>query len=461
MSGRTLLLVLLSLLLAPPPQVDAGLEDSKIALHLSAHNAKSGTQCDAWATPCSRFATAGYTGVPYDMYMVVANGDPQAGISGLSCGIDYYWQPIHVYSWSFCGALEFPSSDWPGNTSGIRLTWNTVEDCQNQTVPGYQGEGVHAVAGAFYVYAYDTNRETGYAEFSITRHPHLVRTDSGNEELAVTSCTGLVADIPESAVGSVRFSEAGDRWGINPCPGAVQVPPPEDGSGPPPPPPPPPGPSPAPNSLQDAAIMLHVTDEVDPRDVCAYAPRYVTDIVTRAEASSEGRPYYVYVLGTPEVVPKDGGGLKNRGLWGFRLGIDYGNSGNRNALNVISWNACNNVQSPQQSWPEAESGNTLILNTCGLSQVTVAGYFYVSVYAPTVMRLAPYPNVGEVQYADCDGGQQNFKNLNSVKVGWVSMGGGAIGTDSDGCNPAVEPCLDATAVQPATWGSLKAKYSTN
>jgi len=208
--------------------------------------------------------------------------------------------------------------------------------------------------------------------------------------------------------------------------------------------------------------MLHVADNVDPRDVCAYAPRYVTDIVTRAEASSEGLPYYVYILGTPEVVPKKEGGLKNRGLIGFRLGIRYDNpSPNHRAINVISWNACNNVQSPQQSWPESSSGNTLVLDTCGSGQVVVGGYFYVAVYAPTIMRLAAFPQVGEVQYADCDGGEQNYKKLNQVKVGWVSMGGGAIGTDSDGCNSAVEDCLDATAVQPATWGSLKAKYTVN
>jgi hypothetical protein len=44
-------------------------------------------------------------------------------------------------------------------------------------------------------------------------------------------------------------------------------------------------------------------------------------------------------------------------------------------------------------------------------------------------------------------------------AGWVSLGGAALGLDSDGCNPALEPCVrSVVATEPITWGALKTKY---
>jgi len=122
------------------------------------------------------------------VYLVVAQLG-SVGILAASCGIDYDGGPgtgldPRFVSWTGCtdGAeytSEGPNGDWPNPGAGIRVTWLT---CQNQDIPP---NGVHAVLGCFYLYAYSG------ALLEVTPNNNL---DSG-PEAAVTSCFGGTTDL--------------------------------------------------------------------------------------------------------------------------------------------------------------------------------------------------------------------------------------------------------------------------
>ena len=66
----------------------AGSQDGAvIALHLQAHPLKGGDPCVMDALCCSDFVTEGDLFTSYDVYLVVAKGNPQPGVAALSCGI--------------------------------------------------------------------------------------------------------------------------------------------------------------------------------------------------------------------------------------------------------------------------------------------------------------------------------------------------------------------------------------
>jgi hypothetical protein len=76
------------------------------------------------------------------------------------------------------------------------------------------------------------------------------------------------------------------------------------------------------------------------------------------------------------------------------------------------------------------------------------------------MAVVPHPASGLLKTANCTAMELlPDQTLGLDEVGWISMGRGAIGADTDGCNPATEPCLAATVpVRPATWGQIKTMY---
>jgi len=203
----------------PPPPPQPG---PKVALHVQAHTTKGTLICrraqdggaEPTTIPCSQYTTRAPTGIGRDIYLVAAGVD-SLGLSGLSCGIAYDGTPGSgvdvVGSWYFCASgLQFPSDDWPGDGSGNRMTWLIPEDCQRTVI---SPDGVHAVAGAFYVYAY------GSDVFRVTEN----RTLQTPPELVYTDCHGATRDIPVTAVGSVRFSPGGTADGYNPCAGGTTV----------------------------------------------------------------------------------------------------------------------------------------------------------------------------------------------------------------------------------------------
>lgn len=164
--------------------------------------------------PCSSYDTSALVGEGTLIYLV-AHTTVETGVRGLSCGIDYSGSfsgiPSDYVSFDYCGdGLVFPSPDWPGPGSGTRITWST---CQDTDVGG---EGVNAIAGAFYVYAY------GMDTFKVIEN----NTYTAGPELLVADCNASVISLdPNTDVASVAFTSDGSVAGATPCGnGPVQPP---------------------------------------------------------------------------------------------------------------------------------------------------------------------------------------------------------------------------------------------
>ena len=197
-------------------------DDAVIALHAQLHPQKGGDPCVMDAVCCSDFVTQWPLFSSADVYLVVAKGNPNPGVAALSCGILYNngemgastkldQVGVDLYSWTLCtSGLEFTNSptgdtadEWPASGGGNRITWNAQTDCQ---VTECGGDGVHALAGSFYVYAYSDD------VFQVIENRNL---EGGVYEFQVGDCTNAVSDIPwPQAAGAVGF---GAGAGYNPC----------------------------------------------------------------------------------------------------------------------------------------------------------------------------------------------------------------------------------------------------
>jgi hypothetical protein len=184
----------------------AGSQDlAVVALHMDPHPLKGNLACDWGGMPCSDFLTEWPVGVSADIFLVVARGAVDPGVAALSCGIEY-GANLGMYGFTFCASgLQFPNDggngDWPASLGGNRMTWNAVTDCQ-RTV--YGGDGVHALAGSFYVYAY------GPDLFQITENRNL----QSGPEFQVGDCSNSISNLPLTAAGAAGF---GGTLGYNPC----------------------------------------------------------------------------------------------------------------------------------------------------------------------------------------------------------------------------------------------------
>lgn len=188
-----------------------------LALHVQAPPSKAALTCTSAAPtlPCSRYLTRAESGTGRYVYLVVAHGDPVSGVGGVSCGIDYdqdLGAGVDLISWILCAdGLEFPNSGgngpWPAAGGGNRITWLT---CQHDEIPP---DGVHAVVGAFYVYAY------GEGDLSVTPNNNLL----SGPELAIVNCFSALQLVPSADVGRVAFSPGALRAGKNPCVDAVEA----------------------------------------------------------------------------------------------------------------------------------------------------------------------------------------------------------------------------------------------
>ncbi len=215
----------LSALAAVAAPARAGTQpNARIALHVKAHTAKSASLCTTWSPnaeglPCSRYVSAGDLRTPYDVYLVVVRGASFSGIAGLSCGIEYDDVPgsgLDLCGWTLCADLEFANAgsrgEWPHAGGGTRIVWVRDTNCQ-RTVIGT--DGVHAVAGVFYAYAYSADA------LAVTPNNNL---DSG-PELAVADCAAATDLLGLWSGGKVTFSAGAVVPGINPCesPGSCQL----------------------------------------------------------------------------------------------------------------------------------------------------------------------------------------------------------------------------------------------
>ncbi len=161
-------LEILALLVAGAARPAAAIQGGAcLSLHAKTHTTKSSTICSTWSPnaqgiPCSQYTTKAEVGRPYDVYLVVGHGDPARGIGCVKCILSHS-QDVGVYSWDLCADHEMlgdsGGGEWPDAGGTNTITWTLPGDCQRQTVGD---EGVHAVVGAFYVYAYSEGTMSVY-----------------------------------------------------------------------------------------------------------------------------------------------------------------------------------------------------------------------------------------------------------------------------------------------------------
>jgi len=207
----TLLPVLLCLgSLSPPALGSPANENAKIALHLQdVPTGKAPNICDrAERPPCNsgeqNLRVNGQLHTTYNVYALVLDGDAQAGISGADFGVSYS-SSILLNSWTLCADLSSPQETWPQSDSGIIVTWNALGNCQDTPAVGDSTNGVTAVLGSFYVYA--------YSEGVLSISP---RTTIASQEFAVSDCSPQKTTLPfPSSAGSVAFGNS--ATGYDPC----------------------------------------------------------------------------------------------------------------------------------------------------------------------------------------------------------------------------------------------------
>jgi hypothetical protein len=215
------LMVAFVALLAASPSADAGTQDcAVISLHAQYHTTKAATLCTTWkpTTSCDLFRITWPVGTNADVYMVIAQAyDVGAGVAGATCGIDYAAAEhvgVDEFGWTLCADQEFPSAgvngDWPAAGSGNHIVWFADTNCQRTviTAPGPTGSSIHAIAGAFYLYAYSPD------EFRVTPNPNLEP-----PELSVLDCNGSTSHLSMDgygyAGGEILFGSEG--YPYNPC----------------------------------------------------------------------------------------------------------------------------------------------------------------------------------------------------------------------------------------------------
>lgn len=196
----------------------AGTEEAPvIAFHLTdlvtkgicTDNSPGNTTCDTYIVDAplneSRLLYLVVARAAYDTTSTVAS------IAGLDCGIEYNGESgvgIDVFQWTLCADLEFvnagPRGEWPEAGGGTRLTWDPGVNCQEEPLAS---QGIHAVAGAFYVFAYDED------QFKVTPNRNIPFPG-----LTVANCqsaaTGLDTTAAAGCAGIVGFGGAASH---NPC----------------------------------------------------------------------------------------------------------------------------------------------------------------------------------------------------------------------------------------------------
>ncbi len=200
------LMALLAALLSAAPALAGTQDQARVALHLKEHTTKTSTACTTWSPagegrPCGQFVTRAYLGGGYDVYLVVAHGDSTAGVAAVECRVEYNGtdqQGVDVFGWTLCADLQSSDAAWPDAGTSNRITWSSISACQ-RTVIG--GEGVHAVAGAFYVFAYS---------------PDVLSVVPPSTGFAVKDCRGT-SSLIEQGVPKIAFSSSATVDGHNPC----------------------------------------------------------------------------------------------------------------------------------------------------------------------------------------------------------------------------------------------------
>jgi hypothetical protein len=181
-------------------RASAGLSNEPVVpLHVTAAVSK-GDLCDLLdPVPCSDFVVNRPSPSGYYTFLVATKVDSTVGISGLSCGIS---MPVFIAaSWHLCADNEFRFGPWPLDGGGNRIEWS-ADNCQRREYEQFEEDGVRAVPGYFYVYAY------GNSSLGIT--PNYA---AGDSQLVVADCNDddMIVEIGGGVIGF------GTTPGFNPC----------------------------------------------------------------------------------------------------------------------------------------------------------------------------------------------------------------------------------------------------
>ena len=170
--------------------------------------------------PCSEYTTHAPLG-PSTVYIVIGRAGSE-GISAASFGIDYDGRsgqgidPQYV-SFIYCiTGLHFPNSgefgEFPAPKGGVRLTWLAPDQCPKEEIGS---EGVHAVVGALYVYAYSPDVLRLTINDNLASGPELSIYDC-SAQFNLTDLLNLDPPVPvTSLLGRIQFGEG--SGGFNPC----------------------------------------------------------------------------------------------------------------------------------------------------------------------------------------------------------------------------------------------------
>lgn len=200
-------------------------------------------------------------------------------------------------------------------------------------------------------------------------------------------------------------------------------------------------------------ILLHVK-AVTSKNQCT--PTGVTTCSQAVITGALNQFYHVQVL----VAESDSINNADSGIAGVQFGLDYMGgfdpSGNAAlALDIFGWSLCATLEfqtpSPAPIWPGPGSGNLITwdaVTICQRGAVATAGYFYLTAYSASTLKIIPRPVDGAAKVADC--GSLEIP-LNPGDLGFAAF---SAGQSVAGCNPCVQRC-DMVAVQGSTWSKIK------
>ena len=165
--------------------------NAKIALHVRPQGAQNCLTPSALGVAYSDIVTSAPVGVPTQVYVLVAGVDQAVGISGVTFDVDF--DPAKMFTeWHACGAWM----SLPELNLGHQIVWRQDTQCQT-TVLG--SDGAHAIAGMYYVYAY---------EASIMQ---VVAPPKG--PATVMDCNGRLNEV-ETCLGAVGFGLDGSSQSL-------------------------------------------------------------------------------------------------------------------------------------------------------------------------------------------------------------------------------------------------------
>jgi hypothetical protein len=200
------------------------------------------------------------------------------------------------------------------------------------------------------------------------------------------------------------------------------------------------------------AVLLHVGKVTGRGLECESVPKSPSEVLTKGTVDASGTArYYVYLLASPSTI--DG----NSGLTGLQIGLNFAaETGSVNdSFSLFGWNTCSVLDFPQDGWPASGTGNTItwMADVCQRQEMLLAGYMYMSAYAPGTLSVTPYPVTELAKIAVCGGAEMI---VDPSDLGWVAFGK----TENiTGCNPIYQDCTKGLVpVLPTTWGRLKERF---